>query len=276
MTVNEAASKAIDRLEKVYPMREAINIIEMLFEDSFDVSNIRADRSFEYEEELNGFLVRLENLEPVQYVTGVAHFYGYQFKVNQHVLIPRPETEELVHWILDDLKNNNKQLDLLDIGLGSGCISLTLKSKKKALRLFGLDFDMDILNVARINSRRLNAPMTFLNFNFLDDGYWDQLGKFDIIVSNPPYIHKKDSTVMADNVLLHEPRAALFAGEDHLIFYKKIEQFAQDHLSDNGIVYLEIHEDYAYETCALFEKEGRSIEVKKDLQGKDRMIKINF
>lgn len=276
MKVKEAASNAILQLSSIYSNREATQIIAILFEDLFEVSNIESERAFEYEEELVSALERLKNSEPIQYVTGVADFFGLKFKVNQHTLIPRPETEELVAWILSDLKQSKKQLDLVDVGLGSGCIALTLAKKHRFLRVFGIEYSLDALNVARINSRLLQAPMTFYCDDILDDSSWDAYGRFDVIVSNPPYIDQEDRRVMADNVLLYEPEMALFAGDDKFVFYKSLERFAQSHLKDGGVVYLEIHEAFALETKAIFQKEDRAIEIRKDMQGKDRMMKISY
>ena len=174
------------------------------------------------------------------------------------------------------IRDRKKQVDILDVGVGSGCIALTIGKKYKFARLCGIDYNMDTLNVARINSKKLGVPMTFYNLDVLDKSLWGALGRFDIIVSNPPYIDEKDRQVMADNVLLYEPERALFAGDDKFVFYKKIEELSVQHINPGGLVYLEIHEDYAAEVIDIFRKDKREIELKKDLQGKDRMIKIQF
>jgi len=276
INIKQAAASAIIELVPLYGQREAQQIIKILFEDLFGITNIDMIRPFEHIEQLESVLIRLKKSEPIQYITGRADFYGLQYKVNPHVLIPRPETEELVHWVLQDIAQSKQQLDILDIGVGSGCIALTIKKKKPQVRVFGIDHDMDILNVARINSRSLGAGCVFYNFDFLDKTLWPEMGKFDIIISNPPYIPDADRRIMADNVLLHEPEKALFAVEDALSFYRAIHDFAQEHLSPMGRIYLEIHEEYASDTAAIFQKDDATIEIRKDLQGKDRMIKIDM
>lgn len=275
MTIREAANFGIGALKEVYGDREARNIICILFEDLFQITNLELDQIFDFEHVFFQSLERLKRNEPVQHIVGYSNFYGYNFKVNQHVLVPRPETEELVHWILTDLKNSKKQLDVLDIGTGSGCIGITLKKEHPGLRLFAIEVSLDALNVARINSRTLRAPMTIYNFNFLEESYWNEMGKFNIIVSNPPYIDNDEKSIMADNVLLYEPEMALFAGSDSLLFYKKIAAFAQDHLLEGGLIYLEINENLATETAALFTPYFKNVEIREDLQGRPRMIKAH-
>jgi len=276
MSINEAASYAIAHLSTIYDRREAINIVSILMEDNYGITNLKIEKPFDSLEDLKEDVDRLMKSEPIQYVTGYADFFGLKFKVNRHVLIPRAETEELVHWILQDLANKRKQVDILDIGIGSGCISLAIGKKSKFARLFGVDYNLDTLNVARINSKLLNVPMTFYNLDILDKTLWDAFGRFDILVSNPPYIDQKDKQIMADNVLLYEPERALFAGDDVFIFYKRIEELAKRCINPGGSVYLEIHEDYAAEVIDIFRNDDRTVELRKDLQGKDRMLKIQY
>ncbi len=274
MKINQASKNAISFLKNQYDEREARNIIQILFEDEFQISNLNSENIFKLEEELMLALERLQNYEPIQYVTGKANFYGITFKVNRHVLIPRPETEELVHWILGDFRGSKKQLDVLDIGVGSGCISITLAKKNKAFRLFGMDYNQDTINVARINSRQLATPMTLYNFDFLNENFWNEMGQFDIIVSNPPYISEEDRKGLPENVLRYEPEKALFAGSNPMIFYNKIEKFSNTHLKEGGTIYLEIHEEFAHEVQNIFQRSDRDIEIRQDLQGRDRMMKI--
>ena len=276
MNIKEASTAAISRLSTLYGDREAHNVVSILLEDAYGVTNLASEKVLEDIASFNEDIERLLRSEPVQYVTGRADFFGYKFKVNKHVLIPRPETEELVHWILQDLKNQKKQVDILDIGVGSGCIPITIGKKYKFARLCGIDYNMDTLNVARINSKNLGVPMTLYNLDILNRSLWDALGRFDFIVSNPPYIDEKDRQVMADNVLLYEPEKALFAGDDKFVFYKAIEELSSKIIIPGGTVYLEIHEDYAADVIDIFRKEDRQIDLKKDLQGKDRMVKVKF
>ncbi len=276
MNIKDASTAAISKLSTLYGDREAHNVVSILLEDAYGVTNLASEKVLEDIASFNEDVERLLRSEPVQYVTGRADFFGYKFKVNKHVLIPRPETEELVHWILQDLKNQKKQVDILDIGVGSGCIPITIGKKYKFARLCGIDYNMDTLNVARINSKNLGVPMTLYNLDVLNRTLWDALGRFDIIVSNPPYIDEKDRQVMADNVLLYEPEKALFAGDDKFVFYKAIEELSSKSIIPGGTVYLEIHEDYAADVIDIFRKEDRQIDLKKDLQGKDRMVKVKF
>ena len=273
MTIKEAAVLTLRRISTQYESRESANILKILFEDLFSITNLESEKQLEDDELLENAVERLINGEPIQYITGQTNFFGYDFKVNQNVLIPRPETEELVHWVLSDYKKFNKQNDVLDIGLGSGCIALTVKLKKPQFRLFGIEKSLEALNVARINSRRLRTQMTFYAFDFLEESFWPQMGMFDIIVSNPPYIDPDERNILADNVLLYEPEIALFAYDDPLIFYKKIMAFSKLHLKENGSVYLEIHENHAGVVEQIYEQNGFSVEIRKDLQGKDRMLK---
>ena len=276
MNIKEASSLAISKLSSIYGEREAENIVSILLEDAYGITNLSVEKTFGDIVNFNKDVERLMRSEPVQYITGLSDFFGYKIRVNKHVLIPRPETEELVYWILQDLKDQKKQVDILDIGVGSGCIPITIGKKYKFARLCGIDYNMDTLNVARINSKALGVPMTLYNLDVLDRSLWHALGRFDIIVSNPPYIDEKDRQVMADNVLLYEPEKALFAGDDKFVFYKAIEELASQSINPGGKVYMEIHEDYAAEVIDIFRKEDRHIELRRDLQGKDRMIKVQF
>ncbi|MEL6390273.1 MAG: peptide chain release factor N(5)-glutamine methyltransferase [Bacteroidota bacterium] len=210
---------------------------------------------------------------PVQYLTGVAHFYDFQYFVNRHVLIPRPETEELVHWILSDHKVDRSQKDVLDIGTGSGCILLSLKKKHPTFRIFGIESSMDAYNVTRINAKRHRLQMQGYRFDFLDQDVWSELGKWNIIVSNPPYIAASEIDVMDQGVKQHEPAEALFALEDPLIFYRSIIAFSEDHLHDNGLIYVEINQYLSEETAHLFIDAGFRIDLREDMQGNPRMIK---
>ncbi len=273
MTVKQAYEYFIYKVGQTYENREAENITRIVFEDLFSISNFQSNQKFSKIDQLENVLIRLLDDEPVQYITGMCNFYGYNFKVNRHVLIPRPETEELVHWILSDFRNNKKQFDVLDVGLGSGCIAITLKKKYPRFRVFGIDNNLDTLNVARINSRSLGAEITFYNFDFLDVDFWNALGVFDIIVSNPPYIDRRGRDQMADNVLKYEPEEALFPGPDPLVFYKAIQNFSNKHLRTGSAIYLELNEHYVGEIRNIFEPVG-SVEIRKDMQGVDRMLKV--
>lgn len=277
MTIRDAYAYTCHHLNMIYDESESRSIAKILFEDRYDVRFFNSEDEFEEENDLKyEVLVRLKKREPIQYVTGRADFFGLQFKVNQHTLIPRPETEELVHWVLSDYRDDRRSLDVLDIGSGSGCIPITLKSKKKSWRLFGLDLSLDAVNTCLINTKLLKSPVQMYNFDFLDDSQWSYMGKFDIIVSNPPYIAHAESEVMSPQVLDYEPKMALFpVGDDPLIFYKKIVEFSYAHLVQGGALYVEINEYLPKETLRLFESAPHlgQVELKKDMQKKPRMIK---
>lgn len=266
-------------LESLHGKREAENILKIFFQDLFHLSAPRQKE--EWQESLDAkkcelFSDRLLDGEPVQYIVGTTNFYGYTFKVNRHVLIPRPETEELVYWILEDLGKSHKQLDVIDIGSGSGCISITLKIKRPALRVFGVDNNMDTLNVSRINAKKLDAMVQFFNVDFTDTELWEALIKADIIVSNPPYITQEEKTQLSDSVLHYEPDAALFVdGSDPLLFYRLIAEFGKSHLKEDGVMYFELNEFKATEICQIFKEAGYSkLELKNDMQGKARMLRV--
>ncbi|RYZ18488.1 MAG: peptide chain release factor N(5)-glutamine methyltransferase, partial [Chitinophagaceae bacterium] len=235
-------------------------------------------------------LQRLLTHEPVHYVLNKAWFYGMELYVDKAVLIPRPETEELVHWIINDVKASGiavfdqntlksdatTKLKILDIGTGSGCIALALKKEIPKAEVWGCDVSEEALNVARRNGSTLDIRVDFQGINFLDEVQQKSLPTVNIIVSNPPYIPLKDLATMQPNVVDFEPHTALFVPDnDALIFYKAIAAFAKKRLYTNGTIYLETHEDLGAAVVELFRGEGfASVEIKKDMQGKERMVKV--
>ncbi len=282
------------QLQTVYEQSEANNIAAMVMEHVTQTN--RLERMKKEQEPLNVHQLhhlteieqRLLKHEPVQYVLGEAWFYNLKLFVDKHVLIPRPETEELVHWIITDVKTRmpnvfergfaeadvTTQLKILDIGTGSGCIALALKNKMPKAEVWGCDVSEEALNVARRNGSELDIRVDFQGVNILDEALHRLLPTVDIIVSNPPYIPLKDKTTMHTNVLDHEPHLALFVPDnDTLKFYKAIAQFAKKRLYENGTIYFEIHEDLGAAVVSLFQSEGYTTELKKDMQGKERMVK---
>ncbi len=211
---------------------------------------------------------------PVQYVIGVVDFYGLKLSVDPSVLIPRPETEELVDIIIKENKND-KALKILDIGTGSGCIALSLAKHFTLSQVTAVDISADALNVARKNAinNHINN-IKFLELDFLKENNFIEK-EFDIIVSNPPYIAASESTTMSKNVLDFEPSTALFVpNEDPLIFYTRIAEMAKTHLKRGGVVYVEINERLGDETRLAFsEKPFTSVHLLKDMFGKNRFIK---
>ena len=209
---------------------------------------------------------------PLQYITGVQWFLGKPFHVSRQVLIPRPETEELVQWIIDEWKDKNN-VSIFDIGTGSGCIPITLKLKMPNATIMSCDISEEALVVARQNAVHLKADVSFKELDFLNTQNWHQLELFDVIVSNPPYIPLSEKESLDKNVRDHEPATALFV-PDALLFYRQIASFGKAHLQADGSIYCELHRDYAIETKALFEEMNySSVTLKKDMHGNDRMLK---
>ncbi len=210
---------------------------------------------------------------PVQYIVGKTWFLGREFMVNDSVLIPRPETEELVEWIISD--NKDKQPTILDIGTGSGCIAISLKLGLPQSTVTACDVSSGALLVARMNASNLDAQVEVKHIDFLNPEQVATLGKYNIIASNPPYIPESDKETIHANVLAHEPHVALFVPtDDALLFYRIIADFGLQHLTDNGLVYCELDRDYAMQTKELFEAKGYSdVEVRKDMAGNTRMLK---
>ena len=296
MTIGEAYAKLIGELNTIYDEREAANIADWVFENVTDLKKV--DRILNkhklldsaHESQLTNYKMQLLQNKPVQYVLNEAGFAGLTLYVDEGVLIPRPETEELVDWIIKDVNASGKdvfkkaptdadvteQLKILDIGTGSGCIALALKNVMPKAEVWGCDVSEEALNVARRNGSDLNIRVDFQGIDFLDDAQQKFLPTVDIIVSNPPYIPLKEKEEMHPNVVNHEPHTALFVPDnDALVFYKAIAHFAKKRLYENGSIYLEFHENLGGEIVTLFEQEGyTTIELRKDMQGKNRMIKV--
>lgn len=219
-------------------------------------------------------LERLKNSEPIQYITGNTEFFGMPFQVNKSVLIPRPETEELVEWIVND-SDKSENLKVLDIGTGSGCIAVSLAKNLPKAEIYAIDISEEALNTAKLNARRNDVEISFQQKDILNTESLD--GTFNIIVSNPPYVRELEKSSMHSNVLEHEPKQALYVEDSNaLIFYHKIAQLATKHLSENGSLYFEINQYLAPETLALIKNLGFEAELKKDIFGNDRMIKAYF
>lgn len=221
--------------------------------------------------------------KPIQYIIGETMFYGLPFKLSPAVLIPRPETEELVEWVIQNsslAEVTGSALRIIDIGTGSGCIAISLKKNLPLSQVFALDVSKEAIDIASGNAALNQLDIDFIKADILK---YSTHQKFDVIVSNPPYITEKEEAEMHDNVLDHEPHLALFVpNETPLLFYEAIADFAWVTLSDMGLLFFEINEHYAKETIEmLMAKSFINIELRKDMQGKDRMIKcerarINF
>ena len=218
-------------------------------------------------------LLRLKKQEPIQYILGTTEFYGLTFKVNEHTLIPRPETEELVDWVLSNLHDQDSVLDILDIGTGSGCIAISLAKNIPTARVSGLDISEKTLEVAQENAVKNQVLVSFCKKDILETTALKN--KYDVMVSNPPYVRQLEKKAMNANVLDYEPGVALFVpNEDPLLFYRKIAQLAMVSLQTRGWLYFEINEYLSKEMDVLLKEIGfANIEIKKDFREVPRMIK---
>jgi release factor glutamine methyltransferase len=278
MTLKEAYLYGVEKIKGLYGKSEAESILKLVLENITKTEKTdpfcllaNAERSRFYQ-----ILGELQTSKPVQYILNEAWFCEMRFYVNKDVLIPRPETEELVEWIISNIKFPVQKLKILDIGSGSGCIPVSLKRKVYKAEVWSCDISSDALTVARRNAEALGAAINFLHIDFLNANERTNLPVFDIIVSNPPYIPEKDKNKIHSNVLNYEPHTALFVPDnDALIFYKAIADFGKMHLTPTGSIFLEIHEDYGTSVKNLFLSAGYlSAEIKKDMQEKERMIRI--
>lgn len=284
MTIKNAYNELCVNLEKIYDKREAESIADWVIEHI--TGKKRWERRLndellnpQQEKKLRKYTQQLLTNKPVQYVLNESFFYGLKFFVNEDVLIPRPETEELVALVINEFKDQKKESEphILEVGTGSGCISIAIQSRLPKAKITAIDKSRGALEVARRNASTFNQKVDFLLIDFLHAGETAQLGSYDAIVSNPPYIPKKEKEMLAKNVTEFEPELALFVPQnDPLLFYKAIISFAKNHLEKNGKVFVEIHENYASETCALFIRNGFSACILKDIYGKERMIKASI
>jgi len=225
-------------------------------------------------------LERLKNSEPIQYIIGETEFYGLPFQVNPYTLIPRPETEELVEWIIESVKNRgdvSSEIKILDIGTGTGCIAISLAKQLPNTKVYALDVSAEALKMAKKNADLNTVDVTFFENNILTIGnavLQPEL-KFDIIVSNPPYVRELEKQEMKTNVLAHEPHLALFVENDvPLVFYKAISKFAKQNLKANGQLFFEINEYLGQEMITMLEDDAfKNVVLKQDIFKKDRMIK---
>ena len=224
-------------------------------------------------------VIRLQNNEPIQHILGYTTFYGREFKCDRRALIPRPETEELVDWIINDCSTLNSQLstlNLLDIGTGTGCIALSLAKELTNTEVTALDISEEALSLARENAELLETKnVDFIKGDILNKTFNSQLSTFNFIVSNPPYVRECEKAEMEANVLDYDPHTALFVSdEDPLIFYRAIGEFALTHLAPNGALYFEINQYLSRETCDLLIGLGyKNVELRKDINNNPRMIK---
>ena len=278
-------TKFISELSQIYDAKEAKNISNLAFEEIMGLSKIKPDKlpieiSTENTNKLENILAELLTHKPIQYVLGFAYFYGLKLMVNKNVLIPRQETEELVHQILNDYKTKkNHSLKILDIGTGSGCIALALKANLSHAEIWALDNSYEALEVAKQNSLINKLPINFINQDILKGSHL-KLGHeaFDIIVSNPPYILPSEAKEMKKNVLNFEPYEALFTPEnDPLKFYKSIINLSNSYLKKEGFLYFEINENKSNALLNTLKiSELNNFYLIKDLNERARIVKATF
>jgi release factor glutamine methyltransferase len=280
MTMQEATYFVLNQLRRLYPEGEAAQMTDWLMEQI--TGSAKAERMVYKNAEITAkeetlvkeYTNRLVNHEPIQYVLNQSWFCGNRFYVDRNVLIPRPETEELVEWIISSCKFPVDELKVLDIGTGSGCIAISLKRRIRKADVWACDISKRALDVAKRNAAALDATVNFLQLDFLNKKNWEQMPAFNIIVSNPPYVPVNDQATMQKNVLDHEPHAALFVPDtDPLVFYSAIAEFGKGHLKRPGNIFCEIHENLGKSTLDIFTVQGYDASLKKDMQQKDRMIR---
>jgi release factor glutamine methyltransferase len=245
--------------------RHQLKRVDLALNPNFEIT-------VEEEQYWDSVLTQLKTQKPIQYILGETSFYGLTFLVNEHTLIPRPETEELVQWILET-NLTNSQISLLDIGTGTGCIPITLKKNLPKATVFALDFSEKALEVATKNASMNQVEITFLQNDILATSRLEQ--QFDIIVSNPPYVRELEKKEINTNVLQFEPHLALFVTDnDALLFYRKIAHLAQEYLHPNGQLFFEINQYLGTEMIALVASYGfTEIELRQDIYGNDRMLR---
>lgn len=278
MTIDSVKIEFRRELATLYEPKESLLIFEMIAEDAgFSRNSLLLDGNQELTDSQKTYfeqcLNRLKTAEPVQYVRGKAEFYSLQFAVNQSVLIPRQETEELVDLIIRE--NRDCRGRIVDIGTGSGCIAVSLAKNIPLARVCAVDISEQALNVARENVRKNDVNVDFFLGDMQDEGFMNQLNGCEIVVSNPPYVCLSEKRQMRPNVLDFEPHLALFVTDENpLQFYESIAQFASKNLVEGGKFYCEINETLGVETKRLFEQFGfTQCEIIKDLFGKDRIVR---
>ncbi len=265
-------------LDGLYPPEEIESFIRIIFRKlkQFTLTDFALKRDEVLPEketdQIRKITVRLKSQEPIQYILGETEFYGLPFRVRPGVLIPRPETEELVNWAL-----KSKQKDaprILDVGTGSGCIPISLKKHWPKAHVMACDISEEALETARTNAGLNQAEIAFFHLNILNPLLPDSFPKIDLLISNPPYVTESEKAMMNDNVLKYEPARALFVPDhDPLLFYRALAIFGKNYLTNGGQLFWEINEAFGKECRKLLKENGFSnVRLKKDLQGKNRMI----
>lgn len=265
-------------LQGLYPETEIKSFSYLIIEKltGFSRTQIIVNKntlfSDKQQHEIESFIEKLKKFVPIQYILGETEFYGLNFTVNESVLIPRPETEELIDWIQKE-NDRTANINILDIGTGSGCIAISLKHEFPNATVEAFDISDKALEMAKLNAKQNNLEVNFSIVDILNPPETSK--KWDIIVSNPPYIPEAEKSEIHANVLDYEPHLALFVpNNDPLLFYRQIGLFAQKHLNSNGILYFEIHRDAGQTGLELLNELGfNTVELRKDISGNDRMLK---
>jgi len=281
MTIRTAYHKTKSELDALYASGEAQAIVDLLFFELLHIS--RSDLIKNPDEILTDNLMlmleektnELLQYKPIQQVIGKAQFLGFDFIVDSSVLIPRPETEELVLLVEENIVNI-VEASILDIGSGSGCIPISLNKRNPNTKVQSIDVSVDALKVANLNNQNIGSSVDFLLQDFLNELEWESLGLFDVIVSNPPYIPFGEKQLLDKNVTMYEPSLALFVPDNNpLLFYEKISAFALKHLKKDGVVLMETHENFATDVSQLFESNGFVSTVILDVFNKKRFVRAN-
>ncbi len=244
--------------------------VDLALNPNFELSDTEVEK-------WNAILSELQQEKPIQYITGEAWFYGLRFEVNENTLIPRPETEELVEWILNSpITHHPSPITILDIGTGTGCIPISLKANLPQANVSAIDVSEKALEIAKRNAVSNKVEINFIQTNILEVEDLNQ--HFDVIVSNPPYVRNLEKEEIKKNVLDYEPHLALFVEDtDALLFYRKIAQLALKNLAPNGLLFFEINQYLGKETVELLQNLGfNTIELKKDMYGNNRMIRCSI
>ncbi|SHI97259.1 release factor glutamine methyltransferase [Mesonia phycicola] len=287
MKLKTYKAKFYEKLLSLFPETEVESFFYLLTEAYLEKTRIQLALEPDFEinsEQLQQFekaLQRLFQQEPIQYILEETEFFGYPFQVNQYTLIPRPETEELVAWIIEDVaarkqETNTAKISILDIGTGSGCIPISLAKELPQAKVSSIDVSKEALQIAQNNSALNQVEVKFIQQDILQAESLPE--KYEVIVSNPPYVRELEKEQMHQNVLDFEPELALFVEDNNpLIFYRKIARLAKNALTKNGVLYFEINEYLPEEMVSLLEEIGyQHIELKKDIFGKFRMCKASF
>ena len=277
-TISQIRRSLIHQLSESFPGNEAFSIVRLILEhlgftENSVLKNPSAEVTFKIESKITKIVNELKKNRPIQYILGQTNFLDLTFLVNEHVLIPRPETEEMVSLILKEKCCNDPYI--IDIGSGSGCISIALAHNIPGSRVSAMDVDKKSIQLAEKNASIHNVTVNFMHQSIFDAGTGFGEATYDIIVSNPPYVTQTDKLSMSPNVTEHEPAIALFVNDDDpLVFYREIIRFSENSLANKGSVWVEINERFGKETSQLFIDAGYGeVLLLKDIHGKDRFIK---